>query len=78
LIHQVRCDAPENVELALQEFWTLSCLHKHKNIIRFEECFLQHGREIRAMKHGDQTSPSYLYLVEMSIKGEICIDEYVF
>nr|CAB3264754.1 probable serine/threonine-protein kinase DDB_G0278901 [Phallusia mammillata] len=69
-IKKVRCNAPENVELALQEFWTLSYLQKHLNIIRFEECYLQHAGKMRSMKHGDVSSPSYLYLVEMSIKGE--------
>lgn len=67
---QVRCNAAENVELALQEFWTLSCLQKHLNIIRFEECYLQHAGKMRSMQHGDHSSPSYLCLVEMSIKGK--------
>nr|XP_039257058.1 mitogen-activated protein kinase 17-like [Styela clava] len=69
-IKKVRCDAPENVELALQEFWTLSCLRAHSNIIRFEECYLQHDKNIRPLKHGDPTSPAYMHLVEMAIKGK--------
>ncbi|CAK8691380.1 unnamed protein product [Clavelina lepadiformis] len=69
-IKKVCCDAPENVELALQEFWTLSSLQKHINIIRFEECFLQNCGEMLTMRHGDRTSASYLHLVEMSLKGK--------
>nr|XP_002129459.1 serine/threonine-protein kinase ATG1 isoform X1 [Ciona intestinalis] len=69
-IKQVRCNAPENVELALQEFWTLSSLQHHPNIIRFEECVQQHPGGMKTLKHGDTNSNNYLSLVEMSIKGK--------
>uniref|UniRef100_H2Z8D4 Protein kinase domain-containing protein n=1 Tax=Ciona savignyi TaxID=51511 RepID=H2Z8D4_CIOSA len=69
-IKQVQCNAPENVELALQEFWTLSSLQPHLNIIRFEECFQQRKRGMMRLKHGDVRSSDYLDLVEVSIKGK--------
>uniref|UniRef100_A0A8B9N1T8 non-specific serine/threonine protein kinase n=1 Tax=Accipiter nisus TaxID=211598 RepID=A0A8B9N1T8_9AVES len=40
-VKRIRCDAPENVELALAEFWALTSLRRqHPNVVRFEECVL--------------------------------------
>ncbi|NXM08275.1 STK35 kinase, partial [Tyrannus savana] len=37
-VKRIRCDAPENVELALAEFWALTSLRRqHPNVVRFEE-----------------------------------------
>ncbi|XP_063315566.1 serine/threonine-protein kinase 35 [Pelobates fuscus] len=70
-VKKIRCDAPENVELALSEFWALTSLRRrHPNIVRFEECVLQRNGLAQRMSHGNKNSQLYLRLVETSIKGE--------
>lgn len=70
-VKKLRCDAPENVELALQEFWALTSLEKrHKNVVQLEECVLQRNGMAQKMSHGNKRSKQYLRLVETSLKGE--------
>ncbi|XP_069544388.1 serine/threonine-protein kinase 35-like [Brachyistius frenatus] len=70
-VKKLRCDAPENVELALQEFWTLASLEKrHENVVQLEECVLQRNGLAQKMSHGNKRSKQYLRLVETSLKGE--------
>lgn len=70
-VKKVRCDAPENVELALSEFWALTSLkQRHENVVEFEECVLQYNGMGQRMKHGNRRSELYLRLVETSLKGE--------
>ncbi|MEE6506459.1 hypothetical protein FKM82_007678 [Ascaphus truei] len=70
-VKKIRCDAPENVELALCEFWALASLRRrHPNIVRFEECVLQRNGLAQRMSHGNKSSQLYLRLVETSLKGE--------
>lgn len=69
-IKRLQCDAPENVELALAEFWALSSLaNRHQNVVQLEECVLQKNGLAQKMSHGDKRSRQYLDLVEMSLKG---------
>lgn len=71
-IKRLQCDAPENVELALAEFWALSSLaNRHQNVVQLEECVLQKNGLAQKMSHGDKRSKQYLDLVEMSLKGRI-------
>ncbi|XP_064200231.1 serine/threonine-protein kinase pdik1l-like [Anguilla rostrata] len=71
---RIRCQAPENVELALREFWALSSIQsQHPNIIHLEECVLQRDVLAQSLSHGC-SSPLYLELVETSLKGEITFD----
>ncbi|XP_003963063.2 serine/threonine-protein kinase 35 [Takifugu rubripes] len=70
-IKRLQCDAPENVELALAEFWALTSLaNRHQNVVQLEECVLQKNGLAQKMSHGDKRSKQYLDLVEMSLKGE--------
>ncbi|XP_071067709.1 serine/threonine-protein kinase 35 isoform X2 [Dasypus novemcinctus] len=70
-VKKIRCDAPENVELALAEFWALTSLkRRHQNVVQFEECVLQRNGLAQRMSHGNKTSQLYLRLVETSLKGE--------
>ncbi|XP_037621045.1 serine/threonine-protein kinase 35-like [Sebastes umbrosus] len=70
-VKKLRCDAPENVELALQEFWALASLEKrHENVVQLEECVLQRNGVAQKMSHGNKRSKQYLRLVETSLKGE--------
>ncbi|XP_029468749.1 serine/threonine-protein kinase 35 [Rhinatrema bivittatum] len=70
-VKKIRCDAPENVELALAEFWALTSLRRrHRNVVRFEECVLQRKGLAQKMSHGNKSSQLYLRLVETSLKGE--------
>ncbi|KAF0035475.1 serine/threonine-protein kinase 35 [Scophthalmus maximus] len=70
-VKKLRCDAPENVELALQEFWALASLEKrHQNVVQLEECVLQRDGVAQKMSHGNKRSKQYLRLVETSLKGE--------
>ncbi|KAI9541075.1 Serine/threonine-protein kinase 35 [Dissostichus eleginoides] len=70
-VKKLRCDAPENVELALQEFWALASLDKrHENVVQLEECVLQRNGMAQKMSHGNKRSKQYLRLVETSLKGE--------
>ncbi|XP_036040858.1 serine/threonine-protein kinase 35 isoform X2 [Onychomys torridus] len=69
-VKKIRCDAPENVELALAEFWALTSLkRRHQNIVQFEECVLQRNGLAQRMSHGNKNSQLYLRLVETSLKG---------
>lgn len=71
-VKKIRCDAPENVELALAEFWALTSLkRRHQNIVQFEECVLQRNGLAQRMSHGNKNSQLYLRLVETSLKGRI-------
>ncbi|XP_036389594.1 serine/threonine-protein kinase 35-like [Megalops cyprinoides] len=70
-VKKLRCDAPENVELALAEFWALASLEKrHENVVQLEECVLQRNGMAQKMSHGNKRSKQYLHLVETSLKGE--------
>ncbi|XP_068006382.1 serine/threonine-protein kinase 35 [Melanerpes formicivorus] len=70
-VKRIRCDAPENVELALAEFWALTSLRRqHPNVVRLEECVLQRHGLGQRMSHGNKRSQLYLRLVETSLKGE--------
>lgn len=70
-VKKLRCDAPENIELALQEFWALTSLEKrHQNVVHLEECVLQKNGMAQKMSHGNKRSKQYLRLVETSLKGE--------
>lgn len=78
-IKQVPCNAPESVELALHEFWALSALSQHDNVVHFEECYLQTDDKTVPMKSLRKLNPSkttskvcqaYLQLLEASLKGE--------
>uniref|UniRef100_A0A3Q3X1H4 non-specific serine/threonine protein kinase n=1 Tax=Mola mola TaxID=94237 RepID=A0A3Q3X1H4_MOLML len=73
-VKKIRCHSPENVELALREFWALSSIQsQHPNVIHLEECILQRDQLAQRMNHGS-SSPLYLELVETSLKGEITFD----
>uniref|UniRef100_A0A9L0SPN2 Serine/threonine-protein kinase PDIK1L n=1 Tax=Equus caballus TaxID=9796 RepID=A0A9L0SPN2_HORSE len=73
-VKKIRCHAPENVELALREFWALSSIKsQHPNVIHLEECILQKDGMVQKMSHGSNSS-LYLQLVETSLKGEIAFD----
>lgn len=73
-VKKIRCHSPENVELALREFWALSSIQsQHPNVIHLEECILQRDQLAQRMSHGSN-SPLYLELVETSLKGEIAFD----
>lgn len=70
-VKKLRCDAPENVELALQEFWALTSLEKrHQNVVHLEECVLQKNGMAQRVSHGNKRSRQYLRLVETSLKGQ--------
>lgn len=69
-IKRLQCDAPENVELALAEFWALTSLaNRHQNVVQLEECVLQRNGLAQKMSHGNKRSKQYLRLVETSLKG---------
>ncbi|KAF3696416.1 Serine/threonine-protein kinase 35 Serine/threonine-protein kinase 35 L1 [Channa argus] len=70
-VKRLLCDAPENVELALAEFWALTSLeNRHQNVVQLEECVLQRNGLAQKMSHGNKRSRQYLRLVETSLKGE--------
>ncbi|XP_068995347.1 serine/threonine-protein kinase 35 [Embiotoca jacksoni] len=70
-VKRLQCDAPENVELALAEFWALTSLeNRHQNVVQLEECVLQRNGLAQKMSHGNKKSNQYLRLVETSLKGE--------
>lgn len=70
-VKKLQCNAPENVELALAEFWALASLEtKHENVVQLEECVLQRNGMAQKMSHGNKRSKQYLRLVETSLKGE--------
>lgn len=56
-VKKIRCHAPENVELALREFWALSSIKTiHPNVIHLEECILQKDGVLQKMTHGSSSS----------------------
>ncbi|KAM9758983.1 serine/threonine-protein kinase 35-like [Menidia menidia] len=70
-VKKLRCDAPEQVELALQEFWALASLERrHENVVQLQECVLQRSGVAQRMSHGNTRCRPYLCLVETSLKGE--------
>ncbi|XP_060930896.1 serine/threonine-protein kinase 35 [Limanda limanda] len=70
-VKRLHCDAPENVELALAEFWALTSLeNRHQNVVQLDECVLQKNGLAQKMSHGNKRSRQYLRLVETSLKGE--------
>lgn len=76
-VKKLRCDAPENVELALAEFWALTSLEKrHENVVQLEECVLQKNGLAQKMSHGNKRSKQYLRLVETSLKGKFCLKQW--
>ncbi|XP_061697167.1 serine/threonine-protein kinase 35 [Syngnathoides biaculeatus] len=75
-VKRLQCDAPENVELALAEFWALTSLeNRHQNVVQLEECVLQRNGLAQKMSHGNKRSKQYLRLVETSLKGERIIGQ---
>ncbi|ELK34494.1 Serine/threonine-protein kinase 35, partial [Myotis davidii] len=77
-VKKIRCDAPENVELALAEFWALTSLkRRHQNVVQFEECVLQRNGLAQRMSHGNKNSQLYLRRVETSLKGERILGERI-
>lgn len=69
-VKRLQCDAPENVELALAEFWALTSLeNRHQNVVQLEECVMQRNGLAQKMSHGNKRSKQYLRLVETSLKG---------
>ncbi|NXA15246.1 STK35 kinase, partial [Sapayoa aenigma] len=67
-VKRMRCNVPENVELALQEFRALQSIQRqHENVIQLEECVLQDGRAFHPM--GSGKSSGHLLLVETCLKG---------
>lgn len=65
-VKKIRCHAPENVELALREFWALSSIKsQHPNVIHLEECILQKDGMVQKMSHGSSSS-LYLQVNETS------------
>lgn len=68
-VKKIRCHAPENVELALREFWALSSIKsQHPNVIHLEECILQKDGMVQKMSHGSNSS---LYLQVCVVGWEI-------
>lgn len=73
-VKRLQCDAPENVELALAEFWALTSLeNRHQNVVQLEECVLQRNGLAQKMSHGNKRSKPYLRLVETSLKGTLAM-----
>uniref|UniRef100_A0A8C4V040 non-specific serine/threonine protein kinase n=1 Tax=Falco tinnunculus TaxID=100819 RepID=A0A8C4V040_FALTI len=69
-VKRMRCSVPENVELALQEFWALQSIQrKHENVIQLEECILQSGQIFQPVSHCSKKSDSHLLLIETCLKG---------
>lgn len=68
-VKKIRCHAPENVELALREFWALSSIKsQHPNVIHLEECILQKDGMVQKMSHGSSSS-LYLQVHEAEVTG---------
>ncbi|NXG10405.1 STK35 kinase, partial [Sakesphorus luctuosus] len=72
-VKRMPCNVPENVELALQEFWALQSIQRqHENVIQLEECILQDGQSFQPMGRDLRKSSSHLQLVETCLKGRRC------
>ncbi|XP_028905177.1 serine/threonine-protein kinase 35 [Ornithorhynchus anatinus] len=70
-VKRVRCDAPEQAELALAELRALSSLRRrHRNVVGLEDCVLQRRRLAQRLPRPPARSRLYLRLVEASLKGE--------
>lgn len=68
-VKKIRCHAPENVELALREFWALSSIKsQHPNVIHLEECILQKDGMVQKMSHGSSSS-LYLQVLKAEVMG---------
>lgn len=66
-VKKIRCHSPENVELALREFWALSSIQsQHPNVIHLKECILQRDHLAQKMNHGSNSS-IYLEVRRMNI-----------
>ncbi|NWV34128.1 PDK1L kinase, partial [Grantiella picta] len=76
-VKRMLCNAPETIELALQEFWALQSIRRqHQNVIQLEECILQTGRLFQPVDRSQnpQKSDGRLPLVESCLKGRSCLD----
>ncbi|NWX07655.1 STK35 kinase, partial [Caloenas nicobarica] len=74
-VKRMHCNVPENVELALQEFWALQSIRRqHENVIQLEECILQDGQAFQPISHRYRKSDSHLLLIETCLKGRRCMD----
>ncbi|XP_064002710.1 serine/threonine-protein kinase 35-like [Pogoniulus pusillus] len=73
-VKRMHCNVPENVELALQEFWALQSIQRqHENVIQLEECILQNGQAFQPISHQCRKSNSHLLLIETCLKGRRCM-----
>ncbi|XP_043835896.1 serine/threonine-protein kinase PDIK1L-like [Dromiciops gliroides] len=74
-VKRIHCNGPENVELALQEFWALQSIQsQHENVIWLKECILQSGQVFQPMSHHSNKSDDQLLLIETCLKGRRCVD----
>ncbi|NXY91423.1 PDK1L kinase, partial [Alcedo cyanopectus] len=74
-VKRMHCNVPENVELALQEFWALQSIQRqHQNVIQLEECILQNGQAFQPISHPCGQSGTHLLLIETCLKGRRCLD----
>ncbi|XP_068931481.1 serine/threonine-protein kinase PDIK1L-like isoform X2 [Petaurus breviceps papuanus] len=74
-VKRMHCNGPENVELALQEFWALQSIQsQHENVIWLKECILQSGQVFQPMSHHSNKSDDQLLLIETCLKGRRCMD----
>ncbi|XP_072490896.1 serine/threonine-protein kinase 35-like [Notamacropus eugenii] len=74
-VKRMHCNGPENVELALQEFWALQSIQsQHENVIWLKECILQSGQAFQPMSHHSNKSDDQLLLIETCLKGRRCMD----
>lgn len=72
-VKKIRCHSPENVELALREFWALSSIQsQHPNVIHLEECILQRDQLAQRMSHGS-SSPLYLEVRGAAAPPHACL-----
>lgn len=72
-VKKIRCHSPENVELALREFWALSSIQsQHPNVIHLEECILQRDQLAQRMSHGS-SSPLYLEVRGAAVPPRACL-----
>uniref|UniRef100_A0A4X2LEB7 Serine/threonine-protein kinase PDIK1L n=1 Tax=Vombatus ursinus TaxID=29139 RepID=A0A4X2LEB7_VOMUR len=74
-VKRMHCNGPENVELALQEFWALQSIQsQHENVIWLKECILQSGQVFQPMSNHSNKSDDQLLLIETCLKGRRCMD----
>ncbi|XP_074845137.1 serine/threonine-protein kinase PDIK1L-like [Carettochelys insculpta] len=74
-VKRMHCNVPENVELALQEFWALQSVQsQHENVIQLEECILQSGQVFQTINCQCRKSDNHLLLIETCLKGRRCMD----